>query len=103
MKPPVRSASRSPSRKIQARAADTMVVVRRLRSACLGGFNSHLAVEVILIVAASLITFVSMVVASRKEKSMVKTLCKTLAVAVATVVAAFLVNVGAGVVTAGLT
>jgi len=80
-----------------------MAAARRLRPACLGGFNSRLAVGVFLTVAAYLITLVSMFVANSKEDSMVKTLCKTVAIAAATTLAAFVVNVGAGVVTAGLT
>lgn len=79
------------------------MAVRRLRPACLGVFNSRLAIGVTLVVVASIITFVSVAVAERKEKTMVKTLLKRVAVSIATMVAAFVVNIGAGVVTAGLT
>ena len=78
-------------------------MVRRLRPACLGVFNSHLAIGVILVVVASIVTLVSVAVAERKEKTMVKTLLKRVAGSIATVVAASVVNIGAGVVTAGLT
>ena len=74
-----------------------------LRPALSIGFNSRVVIGVILTVAASMNTYLSLEATNWKESAMVITPMKKTVISVTTSVAALLVSIGAGVVTAGLT